>query len=77
MSSSLPRFAYVSAGPKMQSEMTSRLDALCFDANDPLRLALFWAAALRWEVDDEDQDVIELVPTDGIRFGILFLAAPK
>ena len=57
--------------------MTSRLDALCFDANDPLRLARFWAAALRWEIDDEDEDVVELVPTDGTRFGILFLPAPS
>ena len=36
-----------------QSVMTSRLVALCFDANDPLRLARFWAEALRWEIDDE------------------------
>ena len=33
--------------------MTARLVALCFDANDPLRLARFWAEALRWEIDDE------------------------
>ena len=57
--------------------MTSRLDALCFDANDPLRLARFWAAALRWEVGDEDGGVVELVPTDGTRFPILFLPAPN
>ena len=31
----------------MQSGTTSRLVALCFDANDPLRLARFWADALR------------------------------
>ncbi len=61
----------------MQSGMTSRLDALCFDANDPLRLARFWAAALRWDVGDEDEGVVELVPTDGTRFGILFLPAPS
>jgi predicted enzyme related to lactoylglutathione lyase len=56
--------------------MTSRLDALCFDADDPLRLARFWSAALRWNVDDKEQDVIELVPTDGTRFSVLFVAAP-
>ena len=33
--------------------MTSRLVGLCFDANDPLRLARFWAEALQWEIDDE------------------------
>jgi hypothetical protein len=53
--------------------MTSRLVALCFDANEPRRLARFWADALRWEVDDESHDEIGLVPTDGTRFRILFL----
>jgi Glyoxalase-like domain len=56
--------------------MTSRLDALCFDANDPLHLARFWSAALRWNVNDKDQDVIELVPTDGTRFRMRFLPVP-
>ena len=32
--------------------MTCRLIALAFDANDPLRLARFWADALRWDVDE-------------------------
>jgi hypothetical protein len=53
--------------------MTSQLVALCFDANDPLRLARFWASALRWEIDDETQDEVSLVPTDDTRFRILFL----
>ena len=52
--------------------MTSRLIALCIDANDPLRLARFWAAALRWEIDDGADDEIALVPTDGTRFHIIF-----
>jgi hypothetical protein len=34
----------------VQDGMTSRLVALCFDANEPLPLARFWAEALRWEV---------------------------
>ena len=33
--------------------MPSRLIAFCFDANDPRRLARFWAMALRWKIDDE------------------------
>ncbi|MDQ6696421.1 MAG: VOC family protein [Actinomycetota bacterium] len=57
----------------MQSATTARLVALCFDAGDPLRLARFWAAALRWEVDDQTQDEIGLVPTDDTRFQIRFL----
>ena len=53
--------------------MTSRLVALCFDANDPSRLARFWAEALHWEIDDDDtQEVIGLVPTDGTRFRVEF-----
>ncbi len=51
----------------------SRLAALCFDANDPLRLARFWADALRWDSGDATHDEIGLVPTDGTRFPILFL----
>jgi len=61
----------------MQRGITSRLIALCFDANDPLGLARFWAAALRWEVGDQTHDLIGLVPTDGTRFEILFLRVPE
>jgi predicted enzyme related to lactoylglutathione lyase len=61
----------------MQSGLTSRLVALCFDANDPLGLARFWAAALRWEIEDETQDVISLVPTDGTRFRIDLAQVPE
>ncbi len=57
--------------------MTSQLVTLCLDAIDPLRLARFWAEALGWQVDDEDQDEIGLVPTDGTRFGILFEPVPN
>src|SRR4051812_30728603 len=48
--------------------MTSRLVSLCVDANDPARLAPFWATALRWEVHDD----VAAVPTDGTRFHIVF-----
>jgi predicted enzyme related to lactoylglutathione lyase len=61
----------------MQKEMGSRLVALCFDANDPLRLARFWADALHWEIDDETHDEIGLVPTDDTRFRLLFLPVPE
>jgi len=57
--------------------MTARLVSLCLDANDPLRLARFWAHALHWEIDDETDDEVALVPTDGTRFGILFEAVPE
>ena len=60
-----------------QDEMTSRLVALCFDANEPLRLARFWSDALHWEIDDETHDEVGLVPTDSTRFRIEFAAVPE
>ena len=57
--------------------MTSRLVALCFDANEPLRLARFWAEALRWEIVDDTEDEVVLGSTDGTRFEVLFLAVPE
>ena len=57
--------------------MTSRLVALCVDANDPLALARFWAEALGWAIEDATDDEVALVPTDGTRFEILFLRVPE
>jgi predicted enzyme related to lactoylglutathione lyase len=59
------------------SDVSSRLIALAFDANDPLRLARFWTVALRWAIDDETHDVIGLVPTDDTRFRIEFGLVPE
>ncbi len=50
--------------------------SLCLDANDPVVMARFWAAALGWTVDDADGEV-GLVPTDGTRFGVLFEPVPE
>jgi predicted enzyme related to lactoylglutathione lyase len=61
----------------MQNGMTSRIVALCVDANDPLRLARFWAEALHWDIHDETHDEIGLVPTDDTKFRILFLPVPE
>ena len=56
--------------------MTTRLANLCFDANDPVRLARFWAGALGWEIYDEADDEIGVLPTDGTRFIFVFLPVP-
>src|SRR5437870_13456083 len=56
--------------------MTLRLTTLRFDANDPVRLARFWAGVLNWETHDEAGEVI-LRPTDGTRFGIEFAPVPE
>jgi predicted enzyme related to lactoylglutathione lyase len=61
----------------MKDPIRSRLVALCVDANDPLRLARFWAEALHWEIHDEDRAEISLVPTDGGTLRIVFLAVPE
>jgi catechol 2,3-dioxygenase-like lactoylglutathione lyase family enzyme len=50
--------------------MTCDLVALCFDANDPARLAGFWAAVLGRETAD---DGATLLPDDDTGFRIRFL----
>jgi Glyoxalase-like domain len=57
--------------------LSTRIVSLSFDANDPLRLARFWAATLQWDIDDETDDEIGLVPTDGTPFSLLFLPVPE
>jgi Glyoxalase-like domain len=57
--------------------LSTRLTTLCFDANDPLRLAHFWAAVLSWEIDDETHEEISLVPTDGTSFLFEFARVPE
>jgi catechol 2,3-dioxygenase-like lactoylglutathione lyase family enzyme len=53
--------------------MTCRLTALCFDANDPLRLARFWGGVLGWELAGDPQDGISPPPGDDTGFRIRFL----
>jgi predicted enzyme related to lactoylglutathione lyase len=52
--------------------MTCRLFALCLDANDPPRLGRFWAGVLGWEMADDAQDGIALLPGDDTGFRIRF-----
>jgi predicted enzyme related to lactoylglutathione lyase len=49
--------------------MTAHLVALCFAANDPARLARFWARVLDREIAD---DGLTLLPSDGPGFSIEF-----
>jgi catechol 2,3-dioxygenase-like lactoylglutathione lyase family enzyme len=57
--------------------MTSNLFALCFDAEEPLRLAHFWAGVLGWEMVDNPHDGIALVPSDDTGFPIRFVATQE
>jgi len=52
--------------------MTCHLRALCFDANDPPRLARFWAGVLGWEMADDPPDGMALLPSDDTGFRIEF-----
>ncbi len=52
--------------------MTCDLFALCIDANDPPRLARFWAGFLGWEMVDRSHDGIAILPNDDTGFRIRF-----
>lgn len=56
--------------------MTSRLISVTFDANDPARLAQFWATALGWDIDQLDEVEIDLLPADDTGFYLAFLPVP-
>ena len=45
--------------------MTLRLDAIAFDANDPVHLGRWWAELLGWEHEVDDDGDVELVAPDG------------
>jgi predicted enzyme related to lactoylglutathione lyase len=55
-----------------RSGMAGHLFALCLDASDPSRLARFWAGVLRWEVTEDPDDGIALLPSEGTGFRMRF-----
>ena len=57
--------------------MTCQLLAVCFDANDPLRLARFWGGVLGWENADDPNGGVALLPSDDTGFGFRFLLAQE
>ena len=59
--------------------MTSQLMALCIDAHDPLGLARFWSGVLGWEMLEDAEDEIVLLPDDdaGFRIRFAWTDAPK
>ena len=52
--------------------MSCQLVALCVDADDPLRLARFWAGVLGWEMAEDPPDGITLLPGDDNGFQLDF-----
>lgn len=57
--------------------MTSQLLALCFDANEPSRLARFWAGLLNWQPAEDCSDGIVLSPNDDTGFQLRFRASQQ
>ena len=61
--------------------MTIRIQCVCLDSHDPLRLAAFWAEALGWRITFEEPDQVALEPPagsreDGVVPDLLFLLVP-
>ena len=57
--------------------MTCRLVAFCLDADDPLRLARFWAGILGQEMAEDREGGIALRPGDDTGFRLRFLPAQQ
>ena len=62
--------------------MPTRLVHLVQDANEPARLAAFWAAALGWEVADESAEEVDVWPAgydypDPVALPIVFVPVPE
>ena len=55
------------------SQVTSQLVALCFDANDPVGLARFWSGVLGWELADDPDGGVTLLPSDDTGFRFRFV----
>ena len=53
--------------------MTVLVDALCVDANQPLRLASFWGAVLGWQIADDTSGGVALLPLDDIGLRLRFV----
>lgn len=53
--------------------MTAYLSAFCLDANNPPRLARFWAGVLGWEMAEDSGEGLRLLPSDDTGFQIRFL----
>jgi predicted enzyme related to lactoylglutathione lyase len=57
--------------------MTANLLAVCFDANDPPRVARFWAGLLGWEMTADVHGSVALLPTDDTGFRLRFVPSQE
>lgn len=63
-------------------QMDLRIQCLCIDSTDPVRIAGFWQAALGWRRTFEKDDEVVLEPPegspeDGVVPDLLFLKVPE
>ena len=58
-------------------EVTCRLVALCFDANDPAGLARFWSGVLGLEPIADPREGVTLLPDDETGFRIRFVPSQE
>ena len=66
----------------MMRGMTVRIQCLCIDTVDPVRLAEFWQAVLGWRRTEEAPDEVVLEPQtgspeEGVVADLLFLRVPE
>jgi len=62
--------------------MSTRLVHLVIDANDPAKLARFWADGLGWEIEDEAPGEVDVSPAgyqypDPVALPLVFVAVPE
>ena len=62
--------------------MDIRIQCLCIDTGDPVRIASFWQSALGWRRTYESEDEVVLEPPegspeDGVAPDLLFLRVPE
>jgi predicted enzyme related to lactoylglutathione lyase len=53
------------------------LEAVCFDANDPVRLARFWAGVLGWPLVQDPPTGAALLPDDDTGFRLRFVPSSQ
>lgn len=57
--------------------MSLRLEQVVVDSRDHRRLGLWWAEALGWDVNAEDDEETELIPPEASGTRLLFLNVPE
>lgn len=57
--------------------MACSLDALCFHAHDPLRLARFWSEMLAFDIADDPTGGVAVLPNDDTGFRLRFLPSQQ